>query len=290
MSEALRRPVISLGATTRSAKPSTRREVTWSTPRRTIHLFNIDAKLVPIKESLELRIEEPPSAEQRGDGNHRQPFIGLRLRARQPRQGLRAGGVDPLPPLPIPQAPELDIQSLRLGLRLGLRLAQLQIITALAQPIFGALQFRARFWVSIADNARAKTRRPPRHRRGSTVSPTFVCDAAEAAPFFRSWELQCFPLHHAVWLPYGRASVGRRMLSFVRARGRLPRFRAVSPSPLASVQQALCLASLQRFSCASTGTVGTVGTCRYLRYLQLRKISSVTSLWPRSPLGRCSDA
>ncbi len=138
MSEALRRPVVSLGATTRSAKPSTRREVTWSTPRRTIHLFNIDAKLVPIKESLELRIEEPPSAEQRGDGNHRQPFIGLRLRARQPRQGLRAGGVDPLPPLPIPQAPELDIQSLRLGLRLGLRLAQLQIITALAHTGGGA--------------------------------------------------------------------------------------------------------------------------------------------------------
>ena len=254
MSEALRRPVVSLGATTRSAKPSTRREVTWSTPRRTIHLFNIDAKLVPIKESLELRIEEPPSAEQRGDGNHRQPFIGLRLRARQPRQGLRAGGVDPLPPLPIPQAPELDIQSLRLGLRLGLRLAQLQIITALAQPIFGALQFRARFWVSIADNARAKTRRPPRHRRGSTVSPTFVCDAAEAAPFFRSWELQCFPLHHAVWLPYGRASVGRRMLSFVRARGRLPRFRAVA------VSTGVCATS--SLSCL----VAALLLCKYRRY------------------------
>ena len=257
MSEALRRPVVSLGATTRSAKPSTRREVTWSTPRRTIHLFNIDAKLVPIKESLELRIEEPPSAEQRGDGNHRQPFIGLRLRARQPRQGLRAGGVDPLPPLPIPQAPELDIQSLRLGLRLGLRLAQLQIITALAQPIFGALQFRARFWVSIADNARAKTRRP-RHRRGSTVSPTFVCDAAEAAPFFRSWELQCFPLHHAVWLPYGRASVGRRMLSFVRARGRLPRFRAVA------VSTGVCATS--SLSCLVAALL-LCKYCRYRRYL-----------------------
>ena len=207
--------------------------------------------------------------------------------ARQQRRRARAVGVDPLPQLPVPQAAELDIQILLLGLRLGLRLAQLLVITALAQPIFGALEFRARLWVSIADNARAKTRRPPRHRRGSTVSPTFVCDAAEAAPFFRSWELQCLPLRHAVWLPYGRGSVGRRMLSFVRARGRLPRFRAVV-SPLASVQQALCLASLQRFSCAST--VGTVGTCRYLRYLQLRKISSVTSLWPRSPLGRCSDA
>ena len=162
--------------------------------------------------------------------------------ARQPRQGLRAGGVDPLPPLPVPQAPELDIQSLRLGLRLGLRLAQLQIITALAQPIFGALQFRARFWVLIADNARAKTRRPPRYRRGSAASPTFVCDAAEAAPFFRSWELQCFPLHHAVWLPYGRASVGRRMLSFVRARGRLPRFRAAVSTGVCATSSLSCLA------------------------------------------------
>ena len=246
---------------------------------------------IPLKHPQNMGIppESPPQRSRRRRSTSRRfaLFIGLRLRARQPRQGLRAGGVDPLPPLPIPQAPELDIQSLRLGLCLGLRLAQLQIITALAQPIFGALQFRARFWVLIADNARAKTRRPPRYRRGSAASPTFVCDAAEAAPFFRSWELQCLPLRHAVWLPYGRGSVGRRMLSFVRARGRLPRFRAVA-SPLASVQQALCLASLQRFSCAST--VGTVGTCRYLRYLQLRKISSVTSLWPRSPLGRCSDA
>ena len=101
--------------------------------------------------------------------------------ARQQRRGARAVGLDSLPPLPIPQAPELDIQSL-FALRLGLRLAQLQVVTALAQPMFGALQFRARFWVSIADNARAKTRRPPRHRRGGTVSPT----SAEAAAFFRS--------------------------------------------------------------------------------------------------------
>ena len=132
--------------------------------------------------------------------------------------------------------------SLRLGLRLGLRLAQLQIITALAQPIFGALQFRARFWVLIADNARAKTRRPPRYRRGSAASPTFVCDAAEAAPFFRSWELQCLPLRHAVWLPYGRGSVGRRMLSFVRARGRLPRFRAAVSTGVCATSSLSCLA------------------------------------------------
>ena len=106
--------------------------------------------------------------------------------ARQQRRGARAVGVDPLPPLPVPQAPELDTQSLLFGLRLGLRLAQLQVITALAQPIFGALQFCARSWISIADNARAKTRRPPRHRRGGTVSPTFVCGLSEAAAFFRS--------------------------------------------------------------------------------------------------------
>ena len=74
-------------------------------------------------------------------------------------------------------------QSLLFGLRLGLRLAQLLVITALAQPIFGALQFLARFWVSIADNARAG---PPRHTRWGTVSPTFVCGRGGFFPQLRA--------------------------------------------------------------------------------------------------------
>ena len=41
---------------------------------------------------------------------------------------------------------------------------------------------------------------------------------------------------------YGRASVGRRMLSFVRARGRLPRFRAAVSTGVCATSSLSCLA------------------------------------------------
>ena len=124
--------------------------------------------------------------------------------ARQQRRGACAVGVDPLPQLPVPQAAELDIQILLLGLRLGLRLAQLLVITALAQPIFGALEFRARLWVSIADNARAKTRRPPRTGGGAPSRLRSYAAARRRRLFSEVESLNVFPFAMLFGCPTGR--------------------------------------------------------------------------------------
>ena len=52
---------------------------------------------------------------------------------------------------------------------------------------------------------------------------------------------------------YGRASVGRRMLSFVRARGRLPRFRAAVSTGVCATSSLSCL-------------VAALLLCKYCRY------------------------